>query len=347
MTNYKVWGVHMGVHVSDRPIEGGYIAVGWPELGDLAAIENTRDAFKKRVIQAYPNKNPGAIPVDAGTLFKFAHELKAGDIVIYPSKGDRMVNIGRLKGKLRHDVGDRDEHPNKHDVEWLGHFPRDEFSQSALNEIGSFISLFRVQRHAAEFLGKIGVKPEQGVQDRAPQLADQSEEITDDETATGAAGALAETSARDFVIRRLTKQLSGHEFEFFIAHLMECMGYKARVTPKSGDGGVDVVAHMDPLGFQPPIVKVQCKITTGKTQRPEVDQLLGTLGDGEYGLFINLGSFARGAIELERNRAKLRLLGGDQVVDLIFEHYAKLSPQYRSLLPLKQIFVPDSGPLDR
>ncbi|MDA8821011.1 hypothetical protein N9N45_01750, partial [Planktomarina temperata] len=57
-----------------------------------------------------------------------------------------------------------------------------------------------VQRHAAEFLGKIGVKPEQGVQDRAPQLADQSEEITDDETATGAAGALAETSARDFVI---------------------------------------------------------------------------------------------------------------------------------------------------
>ena len=73
----------------------------------------------------------------------------------------------------------------------------------------------------------------------------------------------------------------------------------------------------------------------------------GTLGNGEYGLFINLGSFARGAIELERNREKLRLLGGDQVVDLVFEHYAKLSPQYRSLLPLKQIFVPDSGPLDR
>ena len=49
MTNYKVWGVHMGVHVSDRPIEGGYIAVGWPELGDLGAIETTRDAFKKRL----------------------------------------------------------------------------------------------------------------------------------------------------------------------------------------------------------------------------------------------------------------------------------------------------------
>ena len=68
---------------------------------------------------------------------------------------------------------------------------------------------------------------------------------------------------------------------------------------------------------------------------------LGTLGDGEYGLFVNLGSFARGAIELERNRAKLRLISGEQFVELIFEHYAQLAPRYRSMIPLKQIFVPD------
>jgi len=68
---------------------------------------------------------------------------------------------------------------------------------------------------------------------------------------------------------------------------------------------------------------------------------LGTLGDGEFGLFINLGSYVRGAIELERNRAKLRLINGEQLVDLIFEHYANLSPKYRAMLPLKQIFVPD------
>ena len=346
MVNYAVWGVHMGAHVSDRPIEGGYIAIGWPNLGDLSAIETTRDAFKKHLALTYPNKKPGAIPVDAGTLFKFVHELKAGDIVIYPSKGDRMVNIGRLKGKLRHDIDDRDKYPNKKDFQWLGHFPRDEFSQSALNEIGSFLTLFRVRRHVAEFLRKIDPTAVKDAEEAAQQFSDQLEENTDDETATGAAGALAETNARDFVIRRLNNHLSGHDFELFVAHLMECMGYQARVTSKSGDGGVDVIAHMDPLGFQPPIVKVQCKRTTGQTQRPEVDRLLGTLGDGEYGLFINLGSFTRGAIELERNRAKLRLLDGDQVVDLIFEHYGKLSPKFRALLPLKQIFVPDYGPVD-
>ncbi len=171
--------------------------------------------------------------------------------------------------------------------------------------------------------------------------ADQQDEIADDDTATVSAAIQAEASTSDFIIKRLMTELTGHQFEDFIAHLLECMGYTARVTPKSGDGGVDVIAHMDPLGFQPPIVKVQCKRTTSQTPRPDVDQLLGTLGDGEYGLFVNLGSFARGAVELERNRAKLRLINGEQFVELVFEHYANLSPRYRALIPLKQIFVPD------
>jgi restriction system protein len=42
----------------------------------------------------------------------------------------------------------------------------------------------------------------------------------------------------DFVIRRITLNLSGYEFEELVAHLLECMGYTARLTAKSGDGGV-------------------------------------------------------------------------------------------------------------
>lgn len=119
------------------------------------------------------------------------------------------------------------------------------------------------------------------------------------------------------------------------------MGYRARVTPKSADGGVDVIAHMDALGFQPPIVKVQCKRKTDQTSRPDVDQLLGTLGEGEYGLYVNLGSYSRSAVELERNRAKLRLIDGEQFVEMVLTNYGKLAPRYRSLIPLKQIYVPD------
>jgi len=119
------------------------------------------------------------------------------------------------------------------------------------------------------------------------------------------------------------------------------MGYSARVSEKSGDGGVDVIAHTDELGFQPPIIKVQCKRKTGSTGEPEANQLLGTLGEGEFGLFVNLGSYSRPARLLERNRSKLRLIDGDEFVELILEHYSKMSAKYRTLIPLKRIYVPD------
>lgn len=341
MSDLTVWGVHMGAHVGDRPIDNGYVAIGWPAIGDTTKIANDRDAFKAALADAYPEKKTRAVALDAGSIFKFLHEIAANDIVVYPSKSDRMVNIGQFTGEAVYVEGDPDEYPTRQMVKWLGHFPRDEFSQAALHEIGAYLAMFRVRRYANEFLAKVNLATTTSATAVSDGQADQQDEIADDDIATVSAAVQAEASTSDFIIKRVMTELTGHQFEEFIAHLLECMGYTARVTPKSGDGGVDVIAHMDPLGFQPPIVKVQCKRTTSQTPRSDVDQLLGTLGDGEYGLFVNLGSFARGAVELERNRAKLRLINGEQFVELIFEHYAKLSPRYRALIPLKQIFVPD------
>ncbi|MEO5938808.1 MAG: restriction endonuclease [Sphingomonas sp.] len=280
----------------------------------------------------------GAIPVDAGTLFKFVHEVCAGDVIIYPSKHDRLVNIGRATGKRHRATGGPAWHadlPNHLSVDWLGHFPRSDFSQAALNEIGSFISLFRVRQHAAEFVGKISIP------DSTPsQMIDEESLVTDD-VAAQTTSQLAEENTEDFVVRRLHTGLTGYEFEHFTAHLLQCMGYFARVSEKSGDGGVDVIAHTDQLGFKPPIIKVQCKRQTSQIGEPEVSQLLGTLGDGEYALFVTLGSYTRQARVRERNNPRLRLLDGEDFVQLVLQHYTALSARYRTMFPLKQIYVPD------
>lgn len=84
MTN--VWGVHMPVWVGDDPIEKSYVCLGWAQLGDIFSIPADREDFKRRIAAAYPEKKAGAIPVDAGILFRFAHEVAAGDLIIYPSK---------------------------------------------------------------------------------------------------------------------------------------------------------------------------------------------------------------------------------------------------------------------
>jgi restriction system protein len=142
----SIWGIHMGVQHEDRPIKEGYIAIGWKALGDLSRIPPTRDSFKSAVVEAYPDTKPGAVPVNAGTLFKFAVEMKVGDLIVYPSKSDRMVNIGRIESAYFYDKNGGDG-PNRRRVAWIKSAPRTTFSQDALHEIGSAVTLFQIKNH--------------------------------------------------------------------------------------------------------------------------------------------------------------------------------------------------------
>lgn len=275
------------------------------------------------------------MPVTAGIIFRFAHIVEAGHYVIYPPKHNGQVNIGGFTGETKRvEMGDDglEQLTHRRGVTCLGSFPRSDFSQAALYEIGSFITLFSVTKHSGEFLAKINA---------AGAVETVDDQTPDDNQVTQKVSQQAEQTTHDFVIKRIHGGLSGYEFEEFTAHLLECMGYTARVSDKSGDGGVDVIAHTDELGFQPPIIKVQCKRQTDQVGEPAANQLLGTLGDGEFGLFVSLGSYSRPARLLERNRSKLRLIDGEELVDLIFEHYDRMSARYRTLIPLRKIYVPD------
>lgn len=334
----NVWGFHMHASVGNDPVDQGYVGLGWPLIGSLDELEDNRESFKLAVSAAYPEMKAGAVPVGAGVLYRFKCEISEDDFVVYPSKQDRMVNIGRFTGERFHepanDGEDVENYPHRRRVNWLGSFPRSDFSQSALNEIGAFISMFQVKRFAVEFLSKVKMSG-------CLNVSDMEEEKPDDDSVTSAVSKQAEETTHDYIIKRIYSGLDGYEFEHFTAHMLECMGYTARVSDKSGDGGVDVIAHTDELGFEPPIIKVQCKRMTSQIGEPEVNQLLGTLGEGEFALFVNLGSYSRPARLLERNRSKLRLIDGEQLVELVLEHYGKMSARYRTLIPLRQIYVPD------
>ena len=330
----NVWGIHMGERVGSKPIDEGYVGIGWHKLGDLSKVGGTRDAIKTTLAEKLDYEKPGAIPVHAGVLFRFLNKMKIGDIVIYPSKSDRMVNIGKIVSEYTYVPDDPHNYPNHRKIEWIESFPRTDFKQSALYEIGSTMTMFKVKTHDNDFLSKIGLGSSESVDENI-------EDDQDDESVTESVALQAELTTQDFIIKRLYSRLDPFEFEHFVAHLLECMGYKTRVSAKSGDGGVDVVAHRDELGFEPPIVKVQCKQSTSSNSEAQANQLLGTLGEGEYALFVNLGSYTRPARILERNKAKLRLIDGDELADLVMEHYERMSPKYRLILPLKKIYVPD------
>ncbi|MEV0648234.1 restriction endonuclease [Phytomonospora sp. NPDC050363] len=337
-----MWGVH-----NDQPqlnlVDNRFISIGWPVLGDLAALGGTREAVKARVAEAFPDWHPNKTALIAGMLWRFVRVLQPGDLVVYPHKPDSTLYFGRIAGDYAHLPGEA-VHPNRRTVDWLpgGGVPRTAFSQAARYEIGSSLTLFEVKKHKAEFLRHLDgtVAPSASASPPAP---------ASDEALTEAAAVIPdaeriETYTRDFVIETLMTRLEGVDFEHFVAHLLNAMGYRTQVTTASGDGGVDIIAHRDPLGLEPPIIKVQCKRTAGTIGGPDVRGLIGTLSShgGELGLFVTLGAYSKDAQYESRARRDLRLVNGRELVDLVFEHYEKFSAEYKRLLPMRPVYVVDT-----
>ncbi len=326
---YKtIWGIHAG-RTGDADIlflKKNVVALGWMDLGDLSKIETNREAFKIKIREVYPDKKPGAIPIDAGQLYRFLYEMKVGDLVVYPQKHTRKIQIGEVAGEYKYVSGL--EYANQKPVKWLYEYNRTQFSQGALYEMGSAMSFFQIKNYADEIIAIIEGK----------KLEITSE---DDETIRAVAEEI-ETNTHDFIIKTLARQIKGHPFEKFVGHLLNIMGYKTRLVPEGPDGGIDIVAHKDALGLEPPIIKVQGKSIEGNIGDPAVSSLYGKVGTGEYGLLVALGSFTRQAKNFAREKPNLRLIDGEELVELVLQHYDKLDSKYRGLIPLKKVYVPES-----
>jgi restriction system protein len=213
-------------------------------------------------------------------------------------------------------------------VKWLQAVPRTQFSQGALYEINVPLTLIRVKNYPEEF------------RNVAEGKTPPSTPVLPDETVVAVAHDIEETT-RDFVLKQLAQELKGHPLADFVAHLLKTMGYRTRVSPPGPDGGTDIEAHKDELGFEPPKVWVQVKSSEGSISDPTVSALYGKVRAGEFGLFVTLGTFTTQAKNFAKSRNNLRLIDGEELVQLIFEHYEQFDSRYKSLLPLRRVYVPE------
>jgi restriction system protein len=328
-TDRVLWGIHAG-ETGNADIQfktRNCIAIGWEEMGDLSQLAADRSAFKAAVRKAYPSIKDGAVANYAGQLFRFVHEMKPGDFVAYPSKKDRQVHLGRVEGDYRYDAREFEGYPNMRPVKWLKAVPRTHYTQGALYEVGSAMSLFMIRNYADEHFAALEGKA-------APVP------VAQDQTIAAVAADIEETTY-DFVIKRLAQQTKGHPFAHFVAHLLNVMGYRTRVSPEGPDGGVDIVAHKDELGFEPPIIKVQCKSSEGTVGDPDVSALYGKVGTKEHGLFVTLGTFSSKAEAFAKSKDNLRLIDGEELVELVYQHYERFDARYKGLLPMRRVYVPE------
>lgn len=324
-----VWGIHGG-RTGDADnlfLRRNFIALGWSKLGDLSKIKPDRESFKAKVEECYPEKKPGAIPNNAGQLYRFIHELKSGDIVLYPSKNDRLIHIAEVIGSYKYDPNMEEAYPNLRPIKWLRAFPRTQFTQGALYEIGSAMSFFQVKTYTEEFLAAL-------------EGTVTAQSAKKDETVALVAKDIDETT-HDFILKQLAQELKGHPLADFVAHLLGTMGYRTRISPEGPDGGIDIIAHKDELGFEPPIIKVQVKSSESPISDQIVSALYGKVGEREYGMIATLGTFTNHARNFAKSKSNLRLIDGDELVDLVLQHYEQFDSRYKGLLPLKRVYVPE------
>ncbi len=144
----RVWGIHSTDDMLF--LNKNVIAIGWSSMGDLSKLASDREAFKTRMAETYPDAKKQAIATNAGQIYRFVHEIQIGDYVVFPSKINRMINIGTVESEYYYNpqLDDTMEHfVNRRKVKWLKHIPRTSFSQGALYEVGAAMSLFTVKNY--------------------------------------------------------------------------------------------------------------------------------------------------------------------------------------------------------
>lgn len=320
---YPLWGFHIYAS-GDAFVKEGRIALGWSEMGNLHSISPTREAFKAKVREAYGDQSH--VTNSAGQLFRFVTEMKPGDIALYRSKVDRQIYIGKVKGDYEYRPDLNKDFCNIRAVQWVKTVQPTQFSQGALYELGSALTLFQVRNYALEYQAA---------------LSGEISGITNDEDETvGIVADEVQLTTQDFILKELSKHLKGYPFQGFVANLLRTMGYRTHVLPPGTDEGIDIIAHRDELKLEPPIIKVQVKSSAGSVGGPDVRALFGNLGSGEYGLLVSLGSFSAQAKDFAKRKPNLKLVDGAELVDLVLEHYEELDPRFKASIPLKRVYVP-------
>jgi len=335
-----LWVVHIGNDDASalRARAEGFVCIGWTKLGDLSQY-STREEMRAAMEKAWPDWKPKKVSSSYGQVFRFAHVMQPGDPVVFPIRPTSEVAIGRISGDYRWAVDDKElvekDYCNVRPVEWLKVVPRTEFSKSALHSFGSFLSVSTSDDHLEEVLLVLAGETKPDQEDAEPSAAEAPDE--DDELSAN----LYETARQETEDYLLKAWLNtGHHFESVVAAVLEAIGYTANVTQKSGDHGVDVIAHPDPLGLERPYIKVQAKSGAGTVNEATVNQLKGCLNEGEQGIVVGLGGFTSGAQSVARASSHLTLINGQQFVALFLDHYDALAPEWRAKYPLKQVFVP-------
>jgi restriction system protein len=151
-----LWVVRAGEKGSadDYFIKMNIIVLKKQGFEDLSQIEPTRQSF----YQVYRSKNLDAsrtaIAGIGGKFFRFIHEMKTGEFVLYPSLKNRMVYCGEIMGEYKYDRRHK-EFPHQREIRWIASVPKKNLSKKAQHELGAARTLYKYKNNIKEIIENI------------------------------------------------------------------------------------------------------------------------------------------------------------------------------------------------
>lgn len=119
--------------------------------------------------------------------------------------------------------------------------------------------------------------------------------------------------------------MSGVDFEKLILDLVLIMGFEARTTKTSGDGGIDIIAYNNKPLLEGKYI-FQCKRWNSSVGEPVLRDLYGVVMSerANKGILVTAGSFTSSAIAFAQDKP-LELIDGDKLKYLLANH--DITPQ--------------------
>jgi predicted Mrr-cat superfamily restriction endonuclease len=307
---------------TEKFVEGGYVGLGWMHRTDLSQL-TTRDQLYPLYKAAHPEDTSNVvIGQQVGQIGRFLLEIQGGDYIITPAADTEWLCYGRVMPdpSYYYAAGD-DGCPYRHrrKVEWsTTRLRRGDFSVPFQNTVRSSLTVFAISQQD-EFLAAIGQdalvgKPQVQVYDAHRVVLDQ------------------------------ILQLDAKEFEVLITHLLTALGFEgSEHTGKTGDGGVDATGELNVANLAKIKVFVQAKrykVGT-KVSATAVKELRRAIPMGAHGAFITTADFQRAAhdVALQSGFARIGLINGQQLVDVLVEHWDDIPHEFREKLGLRHGLV--------
>ncbi|MBN1861629.1 MAG: restriction endonuclease [Candidatus Thermoplasmatota archaeon] len=312
----------------------GLIGVGWPDIDDLNKYK-TREDFQKIFHEKYPEETRKmSISIQVGMLYRWAHEVKKGDIAIVPLKINDTIKVGKFSEDTSFlDVSFHPDYPHVRKVEWIKDVKRSDFTQDALYSIGSALTLSQPSEDVEKQLDLIlNGKKVPGV----------SQTISKD-IIEGGQLFLLEKHLKNQLDEYITQKINerkGYSYQDIVGGVLQTMGYHIEIHQPGPDGKKDIMAYSDRLGLKDPIIRVEVKSQDSPVSSDDVSSLAGYIKPNEKGLFVSRMGFTKPAILFAEEKG-ITLMTGEEIIELLLEKYSELPDKIKDWIPLKKIWIPD------